>query len=1369
MADIYEGTVCGNGFCERPEEFPALGRFGCASDCGLYTERTQIRIDALPAWSANLAGLSFPGFKMSAGEGDDVRYTYNVYSETLGAYLLATDSSLPSITLDVPDGDLRLELYQTLGGDMVGGRLAANSPVAPGTMPPNRRRSDWEYGDAAQAIAAAAAVNRQLQDFCDGAVEVTITANSPATAVPKCGDSFNPAAVGEELLGMYGLAGNITILGRAGRQTVASFPYCSLLSGAGQAFLDPALCGRRGSCYNGTTLARFFRCASSHSFSVWSFGPPRNVTVRPPEPPPDRTLTPFNSLIGGAIITQHIFASINCTHPNSPSVTILTGRFPCQAPSRATAPFGVDPAFQPASRSYNGKLVAADYYAPNEMRSGSGGPYAFFPHQWGHGSPKDPSLISPENSGTYKLYFDARLHPERARALARTIREGDFITALTESVDVEVITYNPDFNLFGVLTVQFGWSKGGGIRWDYQYNTALLSPYEGTSGLLSFLLDGTVCLLLSIDVVRELREMNHFRLRDDLVHGYLLNFWNCFEWAHFLLLSLSFIQWAAYNQYLGTIRLLSTYPVLANLEADARGFATDAAGELALIEFAGTMGVLSELQNTWTALSCSNVLFFVLRFLKVLDFQPRMSLITRTLHNSMLDLSHYLALIGIILTGYASVGTLLVGDRVKDFQTFWGASCALFTILMGWEPQDHYAAMLEATSQANLVATSAVYQFFFWSWVLIATFLMLNIVMAIIVAAFAQVKKSLRNAPTLVAELSSLSQYAVRVAANRLVGNEWLVSDREFETVLAGHARRIKAKQGQTVQIRPIGRSKAIRIPGGLRVTVQDMEDLLKIDSRWACRKSLALKTKAFRSSARQFLGLKVKSGRWRSATHEDGVLIAETGKYRSTFPIHDLMNRYGEHLCDGHDDDELLDLLKTERLRQEMGMCISQNQARERMEKVVSAIDPLVSALLPEDTARKVYLRRGKKRAERLRRTQARYLKSKADFTFQGRLKVTVVAAKHLPKLDIFSESDPYCVLLMEDRRTGCRVEHTVLANTDVRSNDANPIWNADYALSLRCTAAARLIIAVLDRDEGGNDDLLGTVRIAVAELPVSEEVDRWYRLRNDSDPTRTRNRKALLRLKVTLVPEAMQVVETVLLPQLDGEPSVENHGSSELVETGTSPMGPEPEPDRQGLHKPVQSVGLPPTSAKETMLAVTLISAFHLPKRGRLFSKLSLCDPYVVLNCPQHVTFESIVRKNTYNPIWKQSFAIRWEGEDDSDSDAVVAAADAAAVTMIRVTVMDWNRFSEHDMLGTFEISRLFLHSLLGSEMLGGEERLHTFAMFKDGAEVIGGDGFRSEVMLGFRLTQRRLGREASSRATAGPALDDDKITGKPAAILR
>lgn len=46
------------------------------------------------------------------------------------------------------------------------------------------------------------------------------------------------------------------------------------------------------------------------------------------------------------------------------------------------------------------------------------------------------------------------------------------------AAQVEMITYNADFAIFGVVTFQFIWDLGGSIQWDYQYNTAELLPYR---------------------------------------------------------------------------------------------------------------------------------------------------------------------------------------------------------------------------------------------------------------------------------------------------------------------------------------------------------------------------------------------------------------------------------------------------------------------------------------------------------------------------------------------------------------------------------------------------------------------------------------------------------------------------------------------------------------------------------------------------------------------------------------------------------------------------------------------------------------------------------------------------------------------------
>ena len=60
---------------------------------------------------------------------------------------------------------------------------------------------------------------------------------------------------------------------------------------------------------------------------------------------------------------------------------------------------------------------------------------------------------------------------------------------------------------------------------------------------------------------------------------------------------------------------------------------------------------------------------------------------------------------------------------------------------------------------------------------LIATFLMLNIVLAIIIDAYSHVKASMHNAPTINGEIFSVSREWTRMLLNRLLGKHWKVRE----------------------------------------------------------------------------------------------------------------------------------------------------------------------------------------------------------------------------------------------------------------------------------------------------------------------------------------------------------------------------------------------------------------------------------------------------------------------------------------------------------------------------------------------------------------------------------------------------------------
>ena len=82
----------------------------------------------------------------------------------------------------------------------------------------------------------------------------------------------------------------------------------------------------------------------------------------------------------------------------------------------------------------------------------------------------------------------------------------------------------------------------------------------------------------------------------------------------------------------------------------------------------------------------SAVLLFILRLLKVLDFQPKMALITRTLNNTMSDLGHFAVLFTVVWMGYTIAGNLLFGHLLKDFSSIATGATALIVMLIAWDP-----------------------------------------------------------------------------------------------------------------------------------------------------------------------------------------------------------------------------------------------------------------------------------------------------------------------------------------------------------------------------------------------------------------------------------------------------------------------------------------------------------------------------------------------------------------------------------------------------------------------------------------------------------------------------------------------------------
>eukprot|EP01052_Picozoa_sp_SAG31_P023338 SAG31_NODE_1918_length_6921_cov_2.015245_3_plen_468_part_00 len=106
-----------------------------------------------------------------------------------------------------------------------------------------------------------------------------------------------------------------------------------------------------------------------------------------------------------------------------------------------------------------------------------------------------------------------------------------------------------------------------------------------------------------------------------------------------------------------------------------------------------------------------------------------------------------------------------------------------------------------------------------------------------------------------------------------------------------------------------------------------------------------------------------------------------------------------------------------------------------------------------------------------------------------QGRLKVWVVGAENIPKMDVFSHADPYCFLTFGEGL------HRQVGQTRVCFNTGNPFWNAfmEFAVSdsdhanSGCAGdleGGTLTFEVWDKDRIGNNELIGTAALKLLDV---------------------------------------------------------------------------------------------------------------------------------------------------------------------------------------------------------------------------------------------------------------------------------------------
>mmetsp|Transcript_35602 Transcript_35602/g.62922 ORF Transcript_35602/g.62922 Transcript_35602/m.62922 type:complete len:803 (+) Transcript_35602:87-2495(+) len=314
------------------------------------------------------------------------------------------------------------------------------------------------------------------------------------------------------------------------------------------------------------------------------------------------------------------------------------------------------------------------------------------------------------------------------------------------------------------LHVVIRFSRGGGMFARITLESLFLEMWDG--GLASATGAADVCWFGCLCVITGVEFLSLFRaLRNRECRKSCTKFWTILQWFIIICGWLCLLGYA-YQEVLRGSVVEALKDVIANQIEDLPPEFNKLGPELhtntdSMVVF-----------TTWFRILIAEYhLVLMFRFFTAFHAQPRLGVVTSTLEASVIDIIHFLVVLLPTFMAYAISGCFIFGRRMEEFSTFDAAIGVCFKMAMegeyDWDElsEEHYW-------------TAA---FWVWTFMLLLVLLMLNMVLAIVMDVYTEMRKNSGQSETVWTTIFHLLQ--------RMYWWRRWISNREIAEKLEGMGR----------------------------------------------------------------------------------------------------------------------------------------------------------------------------------------------------------------------------------------------------------------------------------------------------------------------------------------------------------------------------------------------------------------------------------------------------------------------------------------------------------------------------------------------------------------------------------------------------
>ncbi|XP_030046524.1 polycystin-2 [Microcaecilia unicolor] len=301
-------------------------------------------------------------------------------------------------------------------------------------------------------------------------------------------------------------------------------------------------------------------------------------------------------------------------------------------------------------------------------------------------------------------YLDLSRTREESAGQISALKKNLWLDRGTRATFIDFSVYNANINLFCIVRLLAEFPATGGVVPSWQFQTVKLIPYMSTFDFFLVACQIIFCFFVLYYIVEEILEIRINQLY------YFRSLWNCLD---VIIIVLSVVAIGLYTYKSLALdellkRLLETQNTFPNFET------------------------LAYWQIQFNNVAAVTVFFAWVKLFRFLSFNRTMSQLSTTMSRCAKDIMGFAIMFFIIFLAYAQLAYLVFGTQVDDFSTFQGSIFTQFRIILG----DFNFTEVE---EANRILGPI----YFTTFVFFMFFILLNMFLAIINDAYAEVKTDL--------------------------------------------------------------------------------------------------------------------------------------------------------------------------------------------------------------------------------------------------------------------------------------------------------------------------------------------------------------------------------------------------------------------------------------------------------------------------------------------------------------------------------------------------------------------------------------------------------------------------------------------------